>query len=254
MKHYEDIVAHGCFSRDELIELVEKPSTANNIIYAYQKKGLIEKIKRDYYAVISLETKQPVLSRYQIGAYMFSDAYLTHHSAFEVYGCGSQVFYECFVATEKRFTDFEYNGVMYRRVPKRSDADVISYGNIRVTSKEQTVVDSIRDYEKIAGFEEVIRCLLLIPGLNENKMLDCLDKNNNGFLYQKCGYIFEELNNEFNFSSTFFDECEKRASGAKRYLLKDSTENVYQERWKLYTPSSINSLINKGVSDFNAIG
>ena len=175
MKHYEDLVAHGCFSRDELIALVKKPSTANNIIYDYQKKGLIEKVKRDYYAVISLETKQPVLSRYQIGAYMFPDAYLTHHSAFEVYGYGSQVFYECFVATDKRFSDFEYNGVMYRRVPKRTDADVIIHGNVRVTSIEQTVVDSIRDFEKIGGLEEVIRCLMLVPGLNEQKMLECLD-------------------------------------------------------------------------------
>ncbi len=254
MKHYEDLVAHGCFSRDELIELVEKPSTANNIIYDYQKKGLIEKVKRDYYVVISLETKQPVLSRYQIGAYMFTDAYLTHHSAFEVYGYGSQVFYECFVATDKRFNDFEYNGVMYRRVPKRADAEVIMYGNVLVTSIEQTAVDSIRDFEKIAGLEEVIRCLMLVPGLNEHKMLECLAKNNNGFLYQKCGYIFEELSEEFHFSSAFFEECEKKASGAKRYLIKDLRECEYQERWKLYTPTSLKSLINKGVSDYDAIG
>lgn len=254
MKHYEDLVAHGCFSRNELIALVKKPSTANNIIYDYQKKGLIEKVKRDYYAVISLETKQPVLSRYQIGAYMFPDAYLTHHSAFEVYGYGSQVFYECFVATDKRFSDFEYNGVMYRRVPKRTDADVIIHGNVRVTSIEQTVVDSIRDFEKIGGLEEVIRCLMLVPGLNEQKMLECLDKNDNGFLYQKCGYIFEELSEEFHFSSAFFEECEKKASGAKRYLIKDLRECEYKESWKLYTPTSLKSLINKGVSDYDAIG
>ena len=254
MKHYEDLVAHGCFSRDELIELVEKPSTANNIIYDYQKKGLIEKVKRDYYAVISLETKQPVLSRYQIGAYMFSDAYLTHHSAFEVYGYGSQVFYECFVATDKRFTDFEYNGVLYRRVQKNPEADVVMNGNVRATSIEQTVVDSIRDYEKIAGLEEVIRCLMLVPGLNEKKILECLERYNNGFLYQKCGYIFEELKKEFHFSDSFFEECEKKASGAKRYLLKEIRECVYQERWKLYTPASLNSLINKGAGDYDAIG
>ncbi len=253
MKHYEDLVIQGCFSRDELIELVGKPSTANNIIYDYQKKGLIEKVKRDYYAVISLETKQPVLSRYQIGAYMFPDAYLTHHSAFEIYGYGSQVYYECFVATDKRFTDFEYNGVLYRRVSKRAGADVVMHGNVRVTSIEQTVVDSIRDFEKIAGLEEVIRCLLLVPGLNEKKILECLERNSNGFLYQKCGYIFEELNKEFHFSSAFFDECEKNASGARRYLLKALKESVYRERWKLYTPASLNSLIDKGVSDYDAI-
>lgn len=57
--------------------------------------------------VISLETKQPILSRYQIGSNLFADACITHHSVFEVYGYGSQVFYECFVETDKGFSDFE---------------------------------------------------------------------------------------------------------------------------------------------------
>ena len=100
MKHYEKLLAMGCFSREQLIELVGTPSAANKVIYEYQKKGLIEKVKRDFYVVISLETKQPVLSRYQIGSRLFSDACITHHSAFEVFGYGSQVFYECFVATD----------------------------------------------------------------------------------------------------------------------------------------------------------
>lgn len=254
MKYYESLLSIGGFSREKLIEIVKSPGVANNLIYDYQKRGLIEKIKRDYYAVISLETKQPVLSRYQIGTCMFEDAYLTHHSALEVYGYANQVFYECSVATDKRFTDFEYNGVIYHRVLKRPKADVITLGNIRVTSIEQTVIDSIKDYEKVAGFEEVIRCLMLIPALNEHKVLDCLAQYDNGFLYQKCGYIFEELKDEFHFSLAFFNECESRISGTKRYLLKDFKDNKYWERWKLYTPISLHSLVNKGVSDYDAIG
>lgn len=254
MKYYERLLEIGRFSREQLTEIVGKTCIAHNLIYEYQKKGLIEQVKRDYYVVISLETKQPVLSRYQIGANMFSDSCLSHHSAFEVYGYGSQVFYECFVATDKRFTDFEYNGVLYRRVERKPDIDVVTQENLSMTSIEQTVVDSIRDYEKIAGLEEVIRCMMLIPGLNEEKVLECIARNKNGFLYQKCGYIFSELKDEFHFSESFFDECERYSSEAKRYLLKNSKENVYQKRWKLYTPNSLKSLINKGVADYDAIG
>lgn len=254
MKHYANLLAKGCFSRKQLIELVGTPSAANQVIYEYQKKGLIEKLKRDFYVVISIETKQPVLSRYQIGANLFSDAYITHHSAFEVFGYGSQVFYKCFVATNKRFTDFEYDGVVYCRVERKHDTEVMQQGNIRVTSLEQTVVDSIRDFEKIAGLEEVIRCMMLVPSLNEQKVLECLARNNNGFLYQKCGYIFEELKEEFHFSPTFFEECEKYSSDAKRYLTKALQDNIFHKRWKLYAPPSLKSLINKGVDDYDAIG
>lgn len=254
MKHYEKILKLGCFSREQLVEIVGSSSVANQVIYEYQKKGLIEKAKRDFYVVMSLETRQPVLSRYQIGSNLFSDAYITHHSAFEVFGYGSQVFYECFVATAKRFSDFEYDGVTYRRVELKPDTEVIQLGKTKVTSVEQTVVDSIRDFEKIAGLEEVIRCMMLIPGLNEKKILECLAKNNNGFLYQKCGYIFEELHEEFRFSTEFFEECEANSSKAKRYLMQDSTENIFCEKWKLYVPVSLTGLIDKGVKDYDAIG
>ena len=239
MKYYENLLDKGCFSREQLIEIVGTADAANRIIYTYQIKGLIEKVKRDFYVVISLETKQPVLSRYQIASNLSSDACITHHSAFEAYGYGNQVFYECFVATDKRFSDFEYNGVVYRRVERKQGLDVIQKGNIRITSIEQTVVDSIRDFEKIAGLEEVIRCMMLVPTLNEKKVLDCLAKNNNGYLYQKCGYVFE---------------CERCISGANKYLQKDLQNTVFHERWKLYAPSSLKELIDKGVGDYDAIG
>lgn len=254
MKHYEKLLEKGCFSREQLIEIVGTATIANQVIYEYQKKGLIEKVKRDFYAVISIETKQPVFSRYQIGSNLFSDACITHHSAFEVFGYGSQVFYECFVATDKRFSDFEYDGITYRRVERKPDSEIIQQGNIRVTSVEQTVVDSIRDFEKIAGLEEVIRCIMLIPGLNEQKVLECLARNSNGFLYQKCGYLFEEMQEEFHFSAGFFENCEKYSSCAKRYLMKELQDNVFHKRWNLYAPLSLKGLIDKGVNDYDAMG
>ncbi len=254
MKHYENLLKKGYFTREQLIEIAGTAGAANSIIYDYQTKGLIEKVKRDFYVVISLETKQPVLSRYQIGSNLFTDACITHHSAFEVYGYGSQVFYECFVATDKRFSDFEYDGVVYHRVERKPEIEVIQQGNMCITSMEQTVVDSIRDFEKIAGLEEVIRCMMLVPSLNEKKVLECLSRNNNGFLYQKCGYIFEELKEEFRFSAEFFAECETHSSEAKRYLMKGLKNNVYSERWKLYVPPLLKGLIDKGVGDYDAIG
>jgi predicted transcriptional regulator of viral defense system len=254
MKHYESLLEMGCFSREQLTQLVGTPGAANMIIYEYQKKGLIEKVKRDFYVVISLETKQPVLSRYQIGSNLFSDASISHHSAFEVYGYESQVFYECFVATDKRFSDFEYDGVTYHRVERKPDLDVVTLGNVRVTSIEQTAVDSIRDFEKIAGLEEVLRCLMIVPGLNEKKILECLARNKNGFLYQKCGYLFEELKQEFRFSENFFMECERNISKAKRYLMKELQNTVFNERWKLYVPYSLMGMLDKGVGDYDAMG
>lgn len=254
LKYYEKLLEIGCFSREDLISLVGTPAAATSIIYDYQKKGYIERVRRNLYVTISIETKQPVLSRYQIGSNIFPDACISHHSSFEVYGYGSQVFYDCYVATSNRFIDFEYNGINYHRVDRKPNLDIVQIGNIKVTSIEQTVVDSIRDFEKIAGLEEVIRCIMLVPELKEEKILDCLKKNRNGFLFQKCAYIFEELQEEIGFSDTFFDECQKYCSDAKKYLMKEEKDMVYNEKWRLYTPVTLKKLIDKGVSDYDAIG
>ena len=149
---------------------------------------------------------------------------------------------ECYVATAKRFTEFEYDGVIYHRVERKQGIDVIRQNQICVTTIEQTVVDSIRDFEKIAGLEEVLRCIALIPGLDEKKMLACLENSDNGFLYQKCGYLFENLR-EFSFSEDFFTECKRKSSSTKRYLMKNYDNNVYHKKWKLYAPATIEKLI-----------
>lgn len=253
MKYYEKLLELGCFTRDELIQLTGSAEAANYTIYKYLERGYIDRVKRDLYVVISLETKQPVLSRYQIGCRLFEDAVISHHSAFEVYGYGNQVFYETYVATKKRFRDLDYDSITYHRVERKDSLDIMVIGNVRVTTLEQTIIDSLRDYEKIAGLEEVARCIQLIPSVNEDKLMGCLSRNQNGFLYQKCGYVFEQLQNALKLSDAFYDACEKNSSKSKRYLMKEPGNFVWNERWNLYTPHSLRALLDKGISDYDAV-
>lgn len=248
MKYYEDLLELGCFSRKELASLTGSTAAAD-LIYNYQKKGYIERVKRDLYTVISLETKQPLMTRYQIASALFPDACVSHHSAFEFYGYANQVFYECYVATDSRLSDFEYDGVTYHRVEKRTGIEVVKKGNVSVTGLEQTVVDSIKDYEKIAGLEEVVRCLLMVPGLNEDRLKICLERCGNGFLYQKCGYILEALQSDIGISEEFLVMCEAHRSGSKRQLVKGGRGMEYNKRWSLYAPVSLKKLVNKGIDD-----
>lgn len=253
MKHYEKLIELGCFSRQMLAETVGSEPAAASTIYEYLKKGYIERVRHDLYTVISLETKQPVLSRYQIGASLFPDACITHHSAFEVFGYANQAFYETYVSTKSRFPDFDYNGISYRRVSPKRNAVTTMHGTVPVTSLEQTVVDSISDFEKIGGLEETLRCMLLIPALNSTKLLAVLKQYNNGFLYQKTGYLLQELNSSFALPIAFFEECAKFVPVGKRYFIKEKDGLIFHAQWKLYAPASIRSFIDKGVHDYDAI-
>ena len=94
MKHYEKLLELGCFSKNDLEQITGSEAAAKWLCREYQKKGYIERVKRDLYVAISLETQQPIANRYVIASHISNDAAVSYHSAFEFYGYSNQVFYE----------------------------------------------------------------------------------------------------------------------------------------------------------------
>ncbi len=254
MELYKELVALRCFTHKDMVKLAGSESAAVWQIKNSLQKGYIERVRRDLYAVISLETGQAIPNRYQIASRVADDACVSHHSAFEYYGYGNQVFYDVYFTTEKRVRPFSYDGVNYCTMVYRGNTGVIETDTgVRVTSLERTVIDSIADFEKIGGLEEVLRCLLLIPSLDCNQLLDALELYDRGQLYQKTGYILEALKDELSLSEHFFAECEKRSSASKTYLFEKQSDFVLYNRWKLFAPQNLKAIVDKGVTDYDAI-
>ena len=235
VKYYEKMREMGCFSLQDVIDMVGEQSAVKYLVNDYQRKGYIDRIHRNLYTVMDTETEEPVLTRYQIGSRLFSDAYISHRSAFEVWGFAPQAGNEVFVATETRFTDFRYNGVFYRQV-KRREADVEQVGGALVTGLEQTVVDSIHNCEKVAGLERIAECIMRLPVLDSDKLLGCLERYGKGFLYQKCGYVLEQMQEYVRLPEAFYQECRRCCPSTVRYVGKGTGELVYCKEWGIYAP------------------
>ncbi len=254
MERYKELAALRCFTHKDMVHLTGSESAAVWQIKNYLQKGYIERVRRDLYAVISMETGQAIPNRYQIASRVTDDACVSHHSAFEYYGYGNQVFYDVYFATEKRVRSFSYDGVSYCPLICRGKAGVTETDTgVRVTSLERTVIDSIADFEKIGGLEELLRCLLLIPSLDPDKLLTALELYGRGQLYQKTGYILETLKDELSLPEYFFTECEKRSSASKTYLFEKQSDFVLHNRWKLFAPQDLKAIVDKGVTDYDAI-
>ena len=253
MKYYNQLLDMGNFNHKDVVMITGSEESAKKVLANYTKRGYIEKIRRDYYVAISLETHQAVANRYQIASNIYDDAYLTHHSAFEAYGYANQTFYNVYFSCEKRVRDFSYDGVNYIQTHRNPKADIVVEGNIKLTSIEQTVVDSIKDYEKVAGLEEVLRCIELIPVLDEQKLLKCLADYGNGSLYQKCGYILENIGKSIGITDYFLSECQKHVGKSRYYLLDDKNSLVFDERWMLYVPRRLQALLEKGSFGYDDI-
>lgn len=253
MKHYEKLLALGCFDRVDLVRVAGSEAAAKWICLEYQKKGYIERVKRDLYVAISMETKQPIASRYKIASHISKDATVSYHSAFEFYGFSNQVYYETYVTSESRFNDFDYDGVTYRRVAPRISDGVIEINGTRITTIERTIIDSINLFEKIGGLEELLRCIALIPSLNEVDLEACLTEYDSGFLYQKTGYILSFFAEDLGLTSSFFDMCKSHIPEGRYYITREKQGLVWNAEWKLYAPRNLMRVIDKGVSDYDAI-
>lgn len=106
MELYKELAAMRCFTHNDMVKLTGSESSAAWQIKKYLKKGYIERIRRDLYAVISLETEQAIPNRFQIASKAADDACVSHHSAFEFYGYGNQSFLICILLMGKGCVGF----------------------------------------------------------------------------------------------------------------------------------------------------
>ena len=236
VKYYDRMRELGCFSLQDVTDMVGERSAVAYLVNDYQRKGYIDRIHRNLYTVMDTEKEEPMLTKYQIGSRLFPDAYICLRSAFEVHGYAPRGGNEVFVATGTRFTDFRYNGVFYRRVHPKAIATTEWVVGSLVTSLEQTVVDSLHCFEGSRGLEDVVECIVRLPQMDADKLLQCLERYGNGYLYQKCGYVLEQLQEYVKLPEAFYRECRAHCASTVRYMVKGATDLVYHREWGIYGP------------------
>lgn len=247
MVGYAELSKMNTFSMSDVSNLVGNKKTASSLVLRLSKKGLVKKIKNNLYTCVNVADGSVIASKYHISCAINKTAYLSHHSAFEYTGITNQVFYEMYVSSSIRFSDFEFDGIAYKYVASKLDDGVVAPKNthgIWVTTIERTVIDSIKDYKKIGGLEELLNCITAVPYLDEKQLKVFLDAYNMQFLYQKTGFILEHYKNMLQISDQFIEYCKSKIGKSTRYLTKGS--GTYCSEWKLVVPDGLLEMMEQG--------
>lgn len=242
MKYYDEFLKLGCFSLEEAVEIVGLESTAKSLLQQYRKKGCIVKVKRGLYAAVNPPGREIAAGRYAVASKITETAVVSHHSAFEFYGYADQVSCNMTVTSESKFNDFDFNGFHYKRMRPSIRSGAASHpAGERVTDVERTVLDSINDFERTMGFEELIRCISAIPRLSEDKLAAYLEEYDKCFLYQKTGFILERFRPDLGISSAFLKMCKAKSGRSSRYLTKGIRKDsmAFDNRWHLTIPQNL---------------
>jgi predicted transcriptional regulator of viral defense system len=240
---YFDLVKMPTFSTNDAVELAGNLKAAQSLLRRLMGRGLVKKVRSQLYAPVSPGTDRVIASRFQVASAINQRAYVSHHTALEYYGVANQVFYDVYVSSASRFPSFAFEGWTYRRVPSRFEDGVVTPRNttgVRITDLERTVVDSIRDFEKIGGLDELLSCLGALTFLDVEGLLRYLGKYDSQVLYQKTGYILEHYRDALKLSDSFFSECMRKTGRSTRYLLSHPLQGgVYDGRWQLVVPQGL---------------
>jgi predicted transcriptional regulator of viral defense system len=252
MKHYEQLLKMGCFTWHELCAVVGNSVAADSLVQNYLKKGYIQSVRRGLYVAVDLVTGESVANKFRIAGKVTPTAYVSHHAAFEYYGCANQVSYQVEVSSDTVFVPFVFGDTTFSYVHSRvAEGVVVQPDGVRVTDIERTVLDGIADFEKNMGLEELLRCLALLPAVHEDKLLTYLAAYRKQVLYQKAGYLLEHFRGLWNLSDDFFSQCEAHIGKSKRYLYKPTPHAPmqYNRRWRLVVPEDLMQLTAEGVDE-----
>jgi len=249
MNLYFELLRKPVFTIEYVNQYYNKIESARSAVKRLVGKGLAVKIRNNLYTCISGETGAPIANRYQIASAITPSAYVSHHTAMEYYGVSNQVFYEVYVSSQEVFRDFEFDGYAYHCVCSKCDKGIerANYsGGVRVTDRERTVIDSIKDMDKISGLEEVTENIQSISRLDEKRLLAYLEYYGNQFLYQKTGFLLEPQKGRLSLSDDFFKVCKERTGLSKRYLTRDCQAGKYDSNWRLVISPETYNLKNGG--------
>ncbi|MFH5835192.1 type IV toxin-antitoxin system AbiEi family antitoxin [Proteiniclasticum sp. C24MP] len=244
------LAKYPVFTIDDVKKIVGNEKTSYSRIHSLMKRDLVRKVRKNIYSVVNPATAQLVATRYQIACAITDTAYISHHSAFEYYGLANQVFNEIYVSSETKFNHFEYNHITYKYIASRMSEGVSDAKNttgVRITDMERTVIDSIRDFNKIGGFEELLNCLQGIHYLNEKRLKRYLDIYNTQGLYQRAGYLLDRYKNEMQLSNEFIEYCKGKIGKSRRYLVSDTKDDsFYNSEWELMIPEKLFEIRDHG--------
>jgi len=212
------------------------------------KMGKLQPIRKELYAVISpLETPEKhEVDKLLIASKIRQNYYLGFHTALEYYGCAQSLINEAYICIQAkdRFTQFHYKRFNFKPVfVKDTTTEILQkpyhQTMLKISSKERTFIECIDRIQYAGGWEECIKSLEGLSGLNFEKLLNLTQKQRKISLKRRIGYVLELLKNTSPFyehlNEKLLNKIAEQTKGPPQYLIR-GRKGPLNKRWNLYIP------------------
>lgn len=179
MKFKEYISKNQVFTSEDLDRAISNPASIKTSLRRAIASGEVERVRRGLYVSKTGLFLEKKADPYLVAAALAPDVVFSFHSALQLLGLAHNISFEVSFCSEKLIQPFEYDGVRYTRyTPKPHQLTQtihLDQGQLlKVTTREQTLVDCLEYPGRAGGSEEVIKSLSSIPYLDYAAVEDLL--------------------------------------------------------------------------------
>lgn len=242
MKFRDYIEQTHVFTNVQLVEACGlSGSTAKTMLRRAMEAGRIERARRGLYVSKVGRFAIERVDSFELVSVLDPGAVLSFHSALEAYGVAHNIAGTCQFRSEAVKAPFEHSGISYVPYPLvgRLPAQMVrGRGGLRavVTTREQTIVDSLNHPDRCGGIEEALMSVSLFSYVDMAALLH-LATGESASLAARVGWLLEKKANDWRVSDEVLDTLEKMADGGPFKLDKDSDRSQgWSRRWRLCLP------------------
>lgn len=228
--------------------------TQESLLSYYRKIGRIVRVKRGLYATIPIgyENEAFIVDPFLLASKMTPDAVLSHHTALEFFGHAYSVrnIFTYFASRPVETLVFQghtFKGTRFSksllskgkelfeiRVEEREGMD------LRVTSLERTLVDTLDRPELSGSWEEIWRSLESVEFFDLDKVIEYIQLLKNSTTAAKVGFFLEQHREELMVEDHYLKELKDLCPRNPHYLSRTRRESgrIITD-WNLVVPQEV---------------
>ncbi len=246
---------HGLFTREEMSVALpgRAAATLDAHLARWRRQGRLVRVKRGLYLrrdPMGLGLPAPPPDFIAVAARMAPDAAAAFHTALEAHGCAQSLFERLTFVSWSRTKPVEFMG--RRLVPVRPRAPLreraggeawierLDRGGleVRVTSLERTVADTLDRPSLAGGIEEVWRSLFNVRALDPEALLAYVETLGNRTLAARVGYFLETRREELAVPQPLLERLEVLAPNHPVFFDR-ALGGRLNARWRLIVPKEL---------------
>jgi len=260
-KLYSDLYARKVFNLDEIVEALQRLTQrklSRSYINAKYLNSLIKnekfsRVRHGLFVAMSPDGR-PAADKLLIASKVRKKSFLGFHSALELYGCAysaTNCSYLC-IEPNDRFNAFTFNSFSIKPVfVKDSSFEVIQLEYqehlLRVSGKERLFLDCVSKPKYVEGWEECLKSLEGLGGLDFERLLSILEGGYGGqTAVRRAGLVLEMLKGSSIYYKHLPDSVltgiESLVGKGRKYLIPSRSGHLVK-KWGLIVPGDFQSYL-----------